>query len=171
MCSPSTTPHSWPASRSTSLRSSAPNQGGSPAAAFSVTRCGLRGRGDRDRDPRVREDVLQERLRPGLDPERCEVLGARRASDERAVAERAHHDDAEAELLGERQDRALDLALARVVRDLDRRDPAAAHDLLELAEGRRAVVRGADRADLALVAQALEQVEPLARVPTRLWTW
>ena len=84
------------------------------------------------------------------------------ARTQRALAERPHHDDAEAELLGQRQDLALDLALARVVGDLDGVDAAAAHHALELVEGRRAVVRRADRADLALVAQALEQVEPLA---------
>ena len=111
----------------------------------------------------IREDVLEQGLSPGVDAERGQIGRARRAAQQGALAERAHDDDAEPELLGERQDAALDLALARVVRDLDRGDAAAAHHVLELVERRRAVVRRADLADLALVAQQLEQVEPLVR--------
>ena len=87
-------------------------------AAFCATRSGSTSRGSR-RDPRVRQDPLQQRL--GQVSTRARAARGRGGSAGRAApAERAHHDDAEAQLLGQRQDLALDLALARVVGDLDR---------------------------------------------------
>src|SRR4051812_31868275 len=126
------------------------------------------GRRDRDVAAGVAQHPLEQRLRPGLDAERAqrlEVAVARRARDEAApAAERAHDDDAEPELVGERQDLALDLALVRVVGDLDRRYPPAAHDARKLAERRRAVVRRTDRDDGAAVAGVLEQRQALLPV-------
>ena len=81
--------------------------------------------------------------------------------DGAGAAERPHRDDAEPELLGERQDLALDLPLARVVRHLDRLDPAGPHDARELVEGRRLVVGRADEADVPGVALALEPRQAL----------
>ena len=60
-------------------------------------------------------------------PSGASAAGSGARMTEPVAAERAHDDHAEAELLGERQDLALDLALARVERDLNRVDPPGAH--------------------------------------------
>ena len=67
--------------------------------------------------------------------EGLERLRRRRAREQRSLAERLHDDHAEAQLRGERQDLALRLAVARVVRHLHGSDPPAAHDAGELREG------------------------------------
>ena len=87
-------------------------------------------------DALVRERPAQQGLRPALDAERflpSRLAGLR--DDGAGAAERPHRDDAEPELGGERQDLALGLPLARVVRHLDRLDPAGSHDACELVEG------------------------------------
>ena len=68
------------ASRSTSARSSGPNHGGDPAAAFSRRPLRPRGRGNRDVDALVREHPLEQRLRPRLDAEARAAARARRRS-------------------------------------------------------------------------------------------
>ena len=111
---------------------------------------------------RVREAPLQDRLRPGADAEpmqRLERLRRRRAREQRSLAERLHDDHAEAQLRCERQDLALRLAVARVVRHLHGSDPPTAHDPGELREGGWGVVRRTDRGDPPVDAQRLELVE------------
>ena len=103
----------------------------------------------------------EERLRPGQ-PQRRQLRGWRGRDRGAGAAERAHDDHAEAELLGERQQLALGLALARVERNLDRVDPPGAHDARELVEGAGRVVRRAEEADAAGVPLPLEPVEVLA---------
>src|SRR5204863_5633593 len=120
---------------------------------------GTRRRGYRDRAALIAQDPLEERLAPGLDAvlaERLELAGRWRTAYERAAAERSHDEDADAELLGEREDLALDLSLVRVVRDLDRLDAPGPHDCRELAEGGRAVVRRARQADDTRLAELLD---------------
>ena len=73
-----------------------------------------------------------------------------------AFAERAHQQDSDTELVGQRQDRGLDLAVGGVVGHLDAVDAAAAHEVGELPEGRRRVVGSADQADQSPVPGGLE---------------
>src|SRR3954451_13943413 len=120
---------------------------------------GARRRGDRDGAARVAPRPLEESLAPRLDAvlaQRLELGGLRCPSDQGPAAERSHHEHADTELLGERQDLALDLALLRVVGHLDRLDAAGPHDLRELAERARAVVRRAGEPDDARVTQLLD---------------
>ena len=56
----------------------------------------------------------------------------------------------------------FDHALERVVRDLNRADATAAHDVHELREGSVLVVRDADGTHPLLVTQALERRQPRA---------
>ena len=95
-------------------------------------------------------------------PSGASSLGSGPGRSGAVAAERAHDDDAEPELLGERQDLPLDLALARVERDLDRVDPPGSHDARELVERRGRVVGRTEEADAAGVPLALEPVEVLA---------
>ena len=114
--------------------------------------------------PRIRQDPLEEDLRPRRDAERPkgrQLLRGARPPHQGAFAERSHHHDSEAKLFGEGKDLLFDLALQGVVGDLDRRDPAGPHDLGELAERERAVVRGTDRAHLPFGAQSFEEAELL----------
>ena len=110
-------------------------------------------------DARVAQAPLDQGLSPGGDAEgtqRRELGPAGLPSHELSLAERAHEQDAEAEFGGERQDRALDLALGRVVGHLDGVDTAGGHELGEFAEGSRGVVGGSDQADQPLVPGGLE---------------
>ena len=72
---------------------------------------------------------------------------------------RAHEDDADAEVLGQRQYPRLDLALVGVVGHLDRADPPGPHDLLELVEGRGLPMGGGHDVQLTAVTTGLELVE------------
>ena len=58
--------------------------------------------------------------------------GGNGAPQQPALPERAHGQDPQPQLLGERQDARLGGTLARVHRDLDRVDPAGPHDPLQL---------------------------------------
>src|SRR4051812_11739659 len=78
---------------------------------------GLRGCGNRDGAARVAEHPLQQRLPPRLDAElaqRLELASRRHAAHQGPLAERAHDEHAEAELLREREDRPLHVTLAWV---------------------------------------------------------
>src|SRR5690606_1836472 len=86
-------------------------------------------------DGRVRDDELQEKLRPA----RAADLGGPwregvplEPADERALPEGPVDDDADPPLLRERQDARFDLPVEDVVGDLDEIDPLAAHDALDL---------------------------------------
>src|SRR5690606_40245936 len=77
---------------------------------------------DGDVAPGIRQPPLDQSLRPGRDTELCQgrqLLGAGDRSQETAGGQRTHHEHTETHLLGQRQDPLLDLALPRVVRDLD----------------------------------------------------
>ena len=151
--------HPVAARRSTYCRSSGPNQGGDPAAAFSASRAGWA--------VAARETCTRGSLRPHLIRACAQVVTpngrsgssscrAGRPARQLPLAERAHQQDAQAEVVGQRQDGALDLAVGRVVGHLHGVDAAGAHELGELAEGRRGVVGGADQADLPAVPGGLE---------------
>ena len=126
---------------------------------------GLRRGRDRHRRRWVAEPVLEQRLRPRRDAElgqRRQIGGARRPTDQPAGGERSHQDHAEPELLGEREDAPLDLALVRVVRNLDGADPPGAHHRLQLVEGIGPPVRRSDDVDDALVTPSLELLQATA---------
>jgi hypothetical protein len=72
------------------------------------------------------------------------------------ASQRPHRDHGDSELLGERQDARLALALGGVVRHLDGREAAGAKRRLKLGEGAAVVVRDADPAHLAAFAGLLE---------------
>ena len=99
-----------------------------------------RRRRDHEIDPRIREAPLEERLRPGLDAERRAAArappaaGPGRSRRAARAAEGPHHDHRDPELLGERQDPRLALALERVERDLHRVEAARRSAALELVE-------------------------------------
>jgi hypothetical protein len=61
--------------------------------------------------------------------ERRELGRVRLAPHQLALAQRAHEQHAETEVGGQRQDRALHLAVGRVVGHLDDLDAAGGHDL------------------------------------------
>jgi len=98
-----------------------------------------RRRGDQEVDARIGETPLEQRLRPGLDtegPKRLERPHRRLAPQQRrsGPSERSHHDHGDTELLGERQDPRLTIALERIERDLHGVEPPGAQRVLELAE-------------------------------------
>ena len=76
-------------------------------------------------------DPLEERLRPRLDAElaraasRSLVRGRATEKGSARAAERPHHDDGDAELLGQREKASLRLALVRVERQLHRVEASA----------------------------------------------
>ena len=118
-------------------RSSGPNHGDDPAAAFSASRPGWA--------VAARLTCTRRSLRPHLIRACAQVVtpkgrsgasrsGAGRAAHELPLAERAHEQDAEAEFVGQRQDGALGLALGRVVGHLDGVDAAGGHELGEFTE-------------------------------------
>jgi hypothetical protein len=110
-------------------------------------------------DARVAQAPLEQGLHPGGDAEgtqRCELGRAGLPPHQLPLAERAHEHDTEAQLVGQRQDRALDLALEGVVGHLHGVDAAGGHQLGELGKGPRGVVGGADLADQPLVPGLLE---------------
>jgi len=86
---------------------------------------------------------------------------AGRPAYQRSLAERAHKQDAEAEVVGQRQDRALDLALGRVVRHLDGVDSPGGHELGQFAEGGRGVVSGSEQADQPPVPRGFQHRQVL----------
>jgi hypothetical protein len=109
------------------------------------------GGGQADVYARVAQAPLDEGLPPGGDPEgtqRPQLGRAGRPAHQLPVAERAHEQDAEAELAGQRQDRPLGLALGRVAGHLDSVDAAGGHELGEVAEGDATQIRN-DSARLA----------------------
>ena len=81
--------------------------------------------------------------------------------DQGAFAERTHHDHADAELGGQRQQFALTLTLARVERDLQHLEASRPQRARELAEGTRRVVRYTEQIDSTFAALALEPREVL----------
>ena len=93
----------------------------------------------------------------------------RRRNDRPLAAERTHRDDAEPELLGQRQNLALHLPLARVVGHLDRLDPAGAHHPGELVECARLPVGRADQPDAARGRVPPPAKAGTPRQATRLW--
>jgi energy-converting hydrogenase B subunit Q len=117
------------------------------------------GRRNRDMAPGVAEHPLQQRLRPGRHPERRERGQRARAQwpQEVPLRERPHHDHAEAQVGSRRQDLPLDVALPRVVGDLDRVDTRITHRLTELGECLRAVVRQTDETDASLAFQCVQR--------------
>ena len=121
---------------------------------------GIRRRRDHAGHAPVGQDPLQERLRPGGDADALEALGPR-AGEKAALREGPHDDDAQAELLRERKDPPLDVALHGVVGDLDRVDPPASHHPLELLERGALVVRRAEEANAVLLPLVLEPREVL----------
>src|SRR3954470_5635947 len=121
---------------------------------------GIRGRRDDAGHAPVGEDPLQERLRPAGDADALEALGSA-AGEKAALCEGSHDDDAQAELLRERKDPPLDIALQGVVGHLDRIYPSASHHLLELLEGGALVVRRAEETDAVLLPFVLEPREVL----------
>ena len=80
----------------------------------------------------------------------------RRPAQQRALTEWAHDHNSQSQISRQRQDDALDIAFQRIVGNLDRADAPCAHDGRQLVEGRRAVVRRPDDADLPGVAQPLQ---------------
>src|SRR5829696_9859093 len=121
---------------------------------------GMCRRGDHAGHPQVGEDPLQERGGPGGDADALEALRAR-AGEKAALRERPHDDHAQAELLSERKDRPLDVALQGVVGHLDRVDPPTSHHSFELLEGGALVVRRAEEAHAVLLLFVLEPREVL----------
>ena len=130
-----------------------------PALPDRTTAATRRRRSPRDVHARVAQAPLDQGLPPGSDTERTQRLQlgqAGRPAHQLPLAQRAHEQDAEAELVGQRQDRALHLALHRVVGHLDGVDAAGGHQLGQLPEGRRRVVGGSDQANQPAVPGGLE---------------
>src|SRR5204862_6236735 len=99
----------------------------------------------------------EQRFRPRLDAERRELVRGRdRHAPSLLAPERTHDHDAEPEIRGEWEEPPLDVALPRVVGDLDRLDPPGSHHLGELLERRGAVVGRAEQADAPRRALLLE---------------
>jgi hypothetical protein len=108
------------------------------------------GGSQRDVDARVAQPPLDEGLTPSRDterPQRCEFGRLRLSAYEPALPERAHEQDADAELVSQRQDRLLHVALQRVVRHLDGVDTAGGHEFGQFGERTGGVVGGTDQAD------------------------
>jgi hypothetical protein len=79
-------------------------------------------------------------------------------------AERAHDDDPQVQLGGQRENILLDVTLPRIVGNLNRRDPAALHRLAQLGERGRLVVCRADGGDASLVFQLFQHRQILPPV-------
>ena len=142
--------HRDAARRSTYCRSSGPNHGGEPAAAFSASRAGWA--------VATSETCTRGSLRPHLIRACAQVVTPNGRSGSRSaglgyqahslsLAEGAHQQDPDTELVSQRQNGALYLAVGGVVGHLNRIDAAGAHEIGEVGEGRRRVVGGADQAD------------------------
>src|SRR2546425_3342100 len=117
------------------------------------------GGGDGHAHAGIAHAPVQQRLGPRPDAvvgQEAQLARGRRRPREGALLERTYEDDAEAATPGERQQLGFDLALARVVRNLDRLDASRLDDRRHPSEVRRAPVRDPDRADLALRLELLE---------------
>jgi hypothetical protein len=80
------------------------------------------------------------------------------------LGEGSHHHDAHAQVRRERENQPLDVALLRVVGDLNSADASTFHEHRELIKGARAVMRGADGAQAPPVALGFEQRQMFAPV-------
>jgi hypothetical protein len=152
-------------------RSSGPNQGGDPAAAFSATRPGW---AVAARPACTRGSLrapLDQGLRPGGDPERTQRLQlgrARRPAHQAPFAERARQQDTEAEVAGQRK---IVCSASRWA-GLQGTCTAAIRPALmrprSSPKARRGVMGGADQADQPPVPGRLEHRQVRAR-PPGLW--
>jgi hypothetical protein len=114
------------------------------------------GRRDDEVDPLVGQRPLEQSLRPRLDAQLAQDIVRRRTPEERAFAERTHHDHRNSELGGERQQLPLALPLLRVERQLHDLEAAGPQRACQLPEPARRVVRHAETLDATFVALALE---------------
>src|SRR6185503_6990738 len=93
-------------------------------------------RRNRTRHGGMRDDELEQHLRPTRTAEIRRPRGQRMACDgvdQRTLPERAVHDDADAALARERQDARFDFTVDGVVRHLHEVERMARHDLLDIA--------------------------------------
>jgi len=107
------------------------------------------------RNLRTNEAFLRER-------EKTAAAGTgdpRRAAVQDAALERAHHEDADAEVVGQRQQLALGVAAQGVVGDLHHVQAAAPHQARQVREGRLLVMGGAHRPHLARGLETLQEAQ------------